>query len=110
MGILQVIKGWFGVGIDKFKALVSKLWILGKPFLKEILSQTAYDVWHTSKDLLIEAVKYVALKGLPTEQEQKDAFYEYMRKTGNAKIKDLRTRDLNFLRELALQVYDKASE
>lgn len=108
MGILGTIKGWFIKGANTFKTILGKILSQTKPFLKIVASEAVQQIWATSSHLLVEAVQYVATQGLPTEEASKTAFYEYMRKNGNEAIKDLRTRELNFLRELALSIVDKA--
>jgi hypothetical protein len=110
MGIFSAIGNWFMGIIDKVKALISKLWGLAKPFLREVLSRAAQMAWETLKDLLIEAAQYVATQGLPTDEAKQKAFKDYMILKAKDEVEQLKDSEFNMLREMAVAIVKKANE
>ena len=95
---------------DKTVALFKKMFNLAKPFLQEVLSKTAQNVWVSSQSLFIEAIQYVAIQGLPNEADKQKAFKEYMTSKAKDQVEVLKTSELNLLREMALAIVNKAKE
>ncbi|RJO64149.1 MAG: hypothetical protein C4540_04525 [Candidatus Omnitrophota bacterium] len=106
MGLWKWLKGLF----SKVGSFVKKLWALAQPFLQEVLSKTAQNIWASSQDLFIAAVQYVAEQGLPTDEARQKAFKAYLLEKAKDKISQLKDRELNLLREMALAIYKKATE
>jgi hypothetical protein len=98
---------------DFFKGLfnkLSKLFNLAKPFLKEVLSQTAQNIWVSSQSLFVEAVQYVSLQGLPNDEAKRKAFNEYMATRAKGQFELLKESEINLLREMALAIFKKSQE
>lgn len=106
MGLGSWIKRLF----SKLGSFIKKAWNLAQPFIKEVLSKTAQQVWATSQGLLIEAVQYVATQGLPTDKAKQEAFKEYMKNKSGLAIEELKDSELNLLREMALAIWKKSRE
>lgn len=109
MGILGSIKYWFLGVFGKIKALITKLWEVAKPFIKEVLSQAAQAAWESLKELLIEAAQYVAEKGLPTDEAKRIAFKEYMLSKAKDEVEQLKDSEFNMLREMAVAIVKKVN-
>ncbi|MFA5388851.1 MAG: hypothetical protein WC312_03755 [Candidatus Omnitrophota bacterium] len=110
MGVISAIKRFFQGIFDKIGALIGRLLELAKPFLKETLSKTAQDVWASTQDLFMEAVKYVAEKGFPDDEAKRKAFKEYMEGRAKYEIKQLKDSEFNLLREMALAIWKVAMQ
>lgn len=110
MNIFQKIWSWITGGAKHLGDLAANLWILAKPFLQEVLSQTAQSVWASLQALAIDAVQYVEQQGLPTDQAKQDAFAAYMASKAKDQVAALKTSELNLLRETALAIYQKATQ
>ena len=106
MGLWKWLKGLF----NKVGAFVSKMWNLAKPFLQEVLSATAKNIWISSQDILIAAVQYVAEQGLPTDEAKQGAFKQYLKDKGTVELAELKDSELNLLREMALAIWKKSQE
>ena len=89
---------------------MAKLWNLAKPFLQEALSKTAAAAWEALQELAIEAVKYVASQGLPTDQAKRDAFQAYMTSKAKDQVAVLKGYEFNLLRETAVAIWKKSQE
>ena len=109
MKILKTVGNWFKSLFGKIGSLVKKMWILAQPFLKEVLSKTAQNVWASSQDLLIAAVQYVATQELPTNEAKQKAFKEYLLRQAKDEVSQLKDSELNLLREMALAIYKKVA-
>ena len=110
MGLLGSIRYWVLGMFGKAKALITKLWDLAKPLAKEILSEAANQIWLSLKDLFIEAIGYVAKQGLPTTEAKQKAFKDYMEIKAKEEIGQLKDRELNWIRETALGIWEKAQQ
>jgi len=110
MGFFSAIGNFFKSLFNKAGALISRLWTLAKPFLQEVLSETASNIFESLKSLAVEAVGYVASQGLPTDQAKQDAFVAYMTTKAKDQVSVLKTSEINLLRETALAIYKKATE
>lgn len=102
------IGNFFHSLVDKAGAFISKAWTLAKPFLKEVLSETASNVFESLKGLAVEAAAYVAAQSLPTDQAKQDAFVAYMTSKAKDQVSVLKVSEINLLRETALAIYKKA--
>lgn len=109
MSIWTSIVGWFHSQVDKAGALINKLWIIAKPFLEQVLSQTASNALSSLQALAIAAVSQIASQGLPTNDAQRKAFEDYMKAQTQAQGIILKDSELNLLRETALAIF-KASQ
>lgn len=110
MGFFSAIGNFFKSLFNKAGALISRLWTLAKPFLQEVLSETASNVFESLKSLAVEAVGYVTSQGLPTDQAKQDAFVAYMTTKAKDQVSVLKSSEINLLRETALAIYKKATE
>lgn len=106
MGLIK----WFKSLFDKIGTVIKKAWNLASPFLNEVLSETAQNIWKSSQDLFIAGIQYVATQGLPTDESKQNAFKDYMTKAAKEKVVQLKGSELNLLREMALAIYKKATE
>ena len=109
MGLFSAIGNFFKGIFGKVSDFVKKAWQLATPFLQEVLSKTAQNVWNASKDLFIAAVQFVAEQGFPTDDEKRRAFRYYMETNSHDVIAKLSDSELNLLREMALAIFKKAS-
>ena len=105
MGLFSAIGNFFKGIFDK----VAKMWNLAKPFLQEVLSQSAQAALSSLQSLAIEAAQYVATKGLPDDQAKRDAFKAYMVGKAKDQVDVLKDSELNLLRETAVAIVKKAS-
>lgn len=109
MSIFSAIKNWFKSLFNKVGTFVSEMWELAKPFLKEALSQTAQSVWMSCQGLFIEAANYVATQGLPTDEDKRKAFKDYMELKAKDEISKLKDSEFNLLREMAVTIWKAIS-
>lgn len=106
----KAIGNWFQSLADKIGAFVRKVWDLAKPFLKEVLSQSAQNVWASSQDLFVAAAQYVQEQGLPTTEDKQKAFSDYMARNAKDELSQLKESELNLLREMAVAILKKIQE
>ncbi len=104
------LRSWFKSLFDKVGAFIKKAWKLANPFLQEVLSRTAQEIWKSSQDLFITAVEYVATQGLPTDEDKQKAFKDYMAQNAKDELNQLKASELNLLREMALAIWKKTKE
>jgi len=104
------IGNWIQGLFDKAKALIAKLWDLARPLAQAILSEAANQIWLSLKDLFIEAIGYVAKQGLPTTEAKQKAFKDYMILKAKDEVEQLKERELNWIRETALGIWEKAQQ
>lgn len=95
---------------NKVKTFIARLWDKAQPFLGEVLSASAQIILQESKDVLIAAVKYVEANGFPTEDEKKTAFKKYLIEVGKVNLDDIKTREINLLREIAVGIWEAAKK
>lgn len=93
---------------NKIGAFIAQAWKKAEPFLQEVASETVQIIWSESKDLLIAGVGYVAAQGLPTGEEKQTAFKKFLKERSNIAVDNLRDRELDLLRQMALAIYDAA--
>lgn len=101
---------WFKSLFSNIGKIINKAWNLVNPFLKEVLSATASKVIESLQGLAIEAVKYVATQGLPTDEAKQKAFKDYMANAAKDQVSQLKDYEINLLRETAYAIYKKATE
>ena len=106
MGIIT----WFKSLFNKVGASIKKIWTLASPFLNEVLSESAKNVWSGLQDLAIEAVKQIATQGLPNDEAKQKAFKDYMAQAAKDELSQLKDSEINLLRETAVAIYKKATE
>lgn len=106
----KAIGDLFKALFNRARAFISRAWALAKPFLGQILSETANNIIASLQDLAVEAVSYVATQGLPTDEAKQKAFATYMAEKAKDQVGKLSTSQLNLLREMALAIYKKAIE
>lgn len=109
MNVFKAIGSWFKSLFEKVGSIVKKLWSLAQPYLKEVLSETAQNIWASSQDLFIAAVQYVAEQGLPTDEAKQKAFKAYLLEKAKDEVSELKDSELNLLREMALAIYKKVT-
>lgn len=109
MKIFKAIGNWFKSLFDKVRTFIKKAWKLAAPFLQEVLSETANNIWASSQDLFIAAAQYVASQGLPTDEEKQKAFKDYMAKAASAEVEQLKDNEFNLLREMAVAIFKKVT-
>jgi hypothetical protein len=105
MGLFSAIGNFFKGLFNK----IAKMWNLAKPFLQEVLSQTAQNALDSLQTLAIEAAQYVAAQGLPDDKSKQDAFKAYMINKAKDQVDILKDSELNLLREAAVAIVKKAS-
>ena len=110
MGLMANIKYFFIGLFDKTGAAIKKLWTLAKPFLQEVLRESAQRAFESLQTLAIEAVKYVLTQGLPSDKAKQDAFKDYMVGKAKDQVDLLKDYEINLLRETALAIVKKAQE
>ncbi len=110
MGLLSKLGNMIHSLFDKIGAFIARLWQAAEPFLKEVLSKTAQNVWASSQDLFIAAAQYVAQQGLPSTEEKQKAFRDYMTSHASEEVKELKDSELNLLREMAVAIIKKVKE
>ncbi len=98
---------WFRSLFGKIRATIKWFWTLANPFLKEVLSETAQNLWLSTQALFVEAAQYVATQGLPTDEAKREAFAAYMKERLGNQISELKTSELNLLREMAVAIAKK---
>lgn len=106
MGLWKWLKSIF----SNIGSFIKKMWNLATPFLKEVLSKTAQNIWASSQDLFVAAIQYVAEQGLPTDEAKQKAFKAYLLEKAKDEVSQLKDSELNLLREMALAIYKKATE
>ncbi|MDD4980271.1 MAG: hypothetical protein PHC54_03220 [Candidatus Omnitrophica bacterium] len=110
MGAWSRIAGFFKGLFVKAGDFIKKLWTVAEPFLKEVLSASTAAAVKSLQDLAIEAVKQVAIQGLPTDDAKRKAFADYMTKAAMQKGIELGDYELNLLRETAYAIWKKSNE
>ena len=101
---------WIWSVFNKLGAFLKKAFNTAKPFIAEMLSKTAQNIWNNAQPLLMEAVAYVASQGLPTDQAKQDAFKKYMQQKSTIALNDLKDQELATIREMALAIWKKSQE
>jgi len=109
MSVFSSIGSFFHGLFDKAGAFVAKMWNLAKPFLKEVLSQTASNALSSLQALAIAAVTQIASQGLPTDDAKRKAFENYMKAELAKQGIVLKDAEMNLLRETTLAIW-KASQ
>ena len=99
---------WIAGFFHKAGDFIAKAWNAAKPFLSQILSNTAQLVWASLQELAVQAVAYVATQGLPDDEAKRKAFYDYMVKEAKEKVEELKDSEFNLLREIALAIFKKS--
>jgi len=101
---------WFKELFNIMGGFIKRACKLAEPFLQEVLSRTAKNVWDNSQDLFISAAQYVAIQGLPTTEAKQKAFKDYLVKRSKEEINDLKDSEINLLREMAVVIVKKVTK
>jgi hypothetical protein len=109
MSIFSAIGSWIHGLFDKAAATINKYWTLVKPFLMEVLSQTASNALASLQSLAIAAVTQIATQGLPDDDAKRKAFENYMKAQLQAQGLVLKDSEMNLLRETAVAIAKAAA-
>ncbi len=110
MGLGAIIGNFFKSFFDKVGSFIKKMWNLTSPFVNAILSREGKVFWNSSQELIIQALKIVKEKGLPTTEAKQKEFAAIMTDAAKDKWTSIKESEQGWMRETGLLILKELIE